>query len=296
MRKALYVLLLTAIALLGFTLGRITGIQPQAAVTQTNHVYPLPPPPPASKPYVPGVAVNPAQQPEQAIVIETPTDGASITGAFSVTGRAKADGKGKLMVDVKRSVGGLLFQGPLELQDDNGASYGRFQATVGPFIDATGGAVVEVYRLDDKGMETDKQSKNITFAKPDTVDVQVYFQNSKLDPTASCDLVFPVTRSVSTETKVYRAAIEALLAGPTSDESAKGYNTSLPEGVRLKSVGADANGTVTADFDSALDRGVAGSCRVTAIRDQIVRTLEQFPEVHDVVITVDGVKDTVLQP
>ena len=72
--------------------------------------------------------------------------------------------------------------------------------------------------------------------------------------------------------------------------------TTIPSGARLKSVAADAEGIVRADFATTLDRGVGGSCRVAAIREQITRTLKQFPEVRDVVISVNGRTEDILQP
>jgi spore germination protein GerM len=132
--------------------------------------------------------------------------------------------------------------------------------------------------------------------KSDTVTLRAYFINAKLGSSADCSLVFPLDRVVPTKTAGYRAAIEALLKGPVADEKSAGYATSIPSAATLKSVAADASGIVTADFTTALDRGVAGSCRVSSVRAQIEKTLGQFPEVHGVVITVNGKKDTVLQP
>ena len=294
MKKLLYVVLLSGIAFLGFSMGRATGMLPETEVPQTNNSYPLPPPPPESTPYVPGT-LDGDEDPEQGIVIETPVEGARITGEFGVTGRAKADVEEVLVVSVKSATGGVLYRGDVEVKRDPGARFGRFDTVVGPFEDAEE-AVVEVFWMSEDGSESGKQIRTISLGDPDTIEVQVYFQNADLDPTATCELVFLVTRSVSSKTQIYRAAIEALLEGPTDEEADEGFNTSLPKRVTLKSVAADAEGVVTADFDDRLDRGVAGSCRVIAIREQIERTLLQFPEVREVIISVEGETETVLQP
>ena len=56
------------------------------------------------------------------------------------------------------------------------------------------------------------------------------------------------------------------------------------------------DGVATADFNARLDEGVAGSAMVMAIRGQIEQTLLQFPTVDEVVISVDGETEEVLQP
>jgi hypothetical protein len=58
----------------------------------------------------------------------------------------------------------------------------------------------------------------------------------------------------------------------------------------------DQEGRTSADFAASLERGVAGSCRVGAIRSQIENTLRHFPETRDIVISVDGRIDDALQP
>lgn len=61
----------------------------------------------------------------------------------------------------------------------------------------------------------------------------------------------------------------------------------LSQGVELKSLKV-SGGVATAGFSAALDEGVAGSCRVSAIRTQIESTLKQFPSVSSVIISAEG--------
>jgi spore germination protein GerM len=130
-------------------------------------------------------------------------------------------------------------------------------------------------------------------ANGSSLGISVFFsKGAPLD----CTVVNAVPRQISADKNAYREAIEALLKGPTAAEKAAGYTTSIPAATKLRSVSVDASGTVTVDFDQAIQKGVAGSCRVGAIRSQIEQTLKEFPEVRDVVITVRGESDTVLQP
>lgn len=88
-----------------------------------------------------------------------------------------------------------------------------------------------------------------------------------------------------------RAALEALLAGPITG----GISTAIPEGAELKSITVE-DGVARADFNEKLQQGVAGSARVTAIREQIERTLLQFDTIDEVVITIEGESEGILQP
>jgi spore germination protein GerM len=125
--------------------------------------------------------------------------------------------------------------------------------------------------------------------------VQVFFGNNNLDPGVSCKEVFPVLRTIPKTQAVGQAAINELLIGPTDKERAAGYFTSLNPGVTIKSLRI-ASGTTYVDFGEALERGVSGSCRIAMIRWQIVETLRQFPTVQNVVVSIDGRTEDILQP
>ena len=128
-----------------------------------------------------------------------------------------------------------------------------------------------------------------------TMTVKVYFANNTLDPEITCEKVFPITRTIPRTQTVGTAAIVELLKGPTAADQARGYITTLPSGVHLESL-TIANGIATASFNEALEYQVGGSCRVSFIRRQITATLEQFPTVRQVIISIDGRTEDILQP
>ncbi len=99
---------------------------------------------------------------------------------------------------------------------------------------------------------------------------------------------------VATEA-IGRASLEALLSGPTEEEITEGLSTAINDGVIVQNLIIE-NGLASVDFNSRLDEGVAGSATVMAIREQIERTLMQFPTVDDVVISVNGEIEDILQP
>src|SRR3989338_7709440 len=135
----------------------------------------------------------------------------------------------------------------------------------------------------------------VRFGESELMTVQIYLGHETADPNAPCDQVFAVERTVPKSSASARAALDALVRGPTASEEEEAMFTSLPEGVTVKSV-TIVNGTAHATFSAELN-DVAGSCRVQAIRAQIEETLKQFPTVTDVQISVEGIPDAeVLQP
>jgi spore germination protein GerM len=130
----------------------------------------------------------------------------------------------------------------------------------------------------------------------ETVTVKVFFGNSIFDPEVlDCAKNFAVERTIPKTVAVGRAALEQLLAGPTEAEKTEGYFTSINPGVKIQSL-VVANGVANVDFDEQLEFQVGGSCRVAAIASQIRETLKQFPTVEDVVISINGRTEDILQP
>jgi hypothetical protein len=129
-----------------------------------------------------------------------------------------------------------------------------------------------------------------------TTTVQAYFSNPGLAPApdVDCGVVFPVPRAVPWTPAPARAAIEALLAGPTEAERARGYATSINPGVRIRSLVVEG-GVAAADFSEELERS-GGACLVTSIRAQLESTLMQFPAVRSVRISIAGRTEDILQP
>ncbi len=129
----------------------------------------------------------------------------------------------------------------------------------------------------------------------DLMTIKVYFNNSKLDPEFSCNVVFPVDREIVKTKAVAGAALEELLKGSTEEEKAQGFFTSINPGVKIQKLAIE-NKTASVDFDKQLEFQVGGSCRVSAIRAQIMETLLQFPTVKNVIISIDGRTEDILQP
>jgi len=126
----------------------------------------------------------------------------------------------------------------------------------------------------------------------ETMSLSVFFsQNNPSD----CSNVAATSRTVLKTKETGYIALHELLKGPATLEKVKGFRTSIPDNVRINSLNI-SDGVARADFSPELEVGVAGSCRVTAIRSQITQTLKQFPSVKDVVISIGGRTEDILQP
>ena len=90
-------------------------------------------------------------------------------------------------------------------------------------------------------------------------------------------------------------ALEELLKGPTLEEQEKGYFTNINSGVNINNL-IVKNNVARVDFDEQLEFQVGGSCRVMAIRSQITGTLVQSSEINDVIISINGRIEDILQP
>ena len=128
-----------------------------------------------------------------------------------------------------------------------------------------------------------------------TMEVQVFFNNDRLDPEFSCNKVFPVQRMIQKTPAVARAALQELLKGPTQEEKEQRFFTSLNTGVQIQNLVIEDN-IAEVDFNEQLEFQVGGSCRVSAIRAQIIETLKQFSTVDSVIISINGRTEDILQP
>lgn len=154
---------------------------------------------------------------------------------------------------------------------------------------------MEIYEASPRdGSELYLVSVPLKLLSTNATTIDVYFSNDQLNSLDDCSLVYPVSRTMAQTSAVGRAALLELLAGPTPKEQAQGYFTQIPSGTSLNSLSI-TNGSANADF-SFPSHSLAGSCRVSAVREQISNTLMQFSSVQSVDILEDGQYPASLEP
>ena len=211
-----------------------------------------------------------------------------------MTGEAKITGD-DIQYIVRDGNGLILTNGTIEMEGPAG-TYNVFTKEISFSQSRTIEGTIEMFYVSaSDGSRVSELTVPVYFELKETT-VKIFFMNSERDPESLyCNKTYYTQRTISANTDIAWGALERLLAGPSQAEQDKGFYTSIPAGVRLKSLVID-NGIATADFDQTLQQGVGGSCRVSSIRAQIVATLKQFSFVDDVIISVNGRTGDVLQP
>ena len=238
------------------------------------------------------------------ISVDTPTDGDEISSPVTISGEAR---------------GTWYFEAdfPVEVVDNAGNSLGMAPATANgnwmtdnfvPFtgeieFDATtaetdDGRVI-FHRSNPSGLAENDDSVEIpiTFSDTDTASsttVQVFWSDNSAAVAGDCSVVESFEREIPQTQAVGQAALSELLTGPTTEEESSGFSSNIPDDVSVNSLRVE-DGVAYADFSPELNNA-AGSCRVTAIYNQINETLMQFSSVNEVEISVDGETEAVLQP
>lgn len=149
-----------------------------------------------------------------------------------------------------------------------------------------------------------KQLQVMHYEDPDLTLVTLYWTDG--------DKVVPVKRLVPRTLSIATTALEELLWGPGPRvRGFAGFDTALPTPqevlnpdirrpdwgprVTLRKLTIE-NGVATADFSDEMRAYGGGSLRVLLIREQITRTLKEFPSVREVVIAIEGETEGVLEP
>lgn len=254
--------------------------------------------------------VSPSPEPEsEPIKLSYPTESETIFSPLEIQGEA---------------IGGWFFEAsfPIMLLDEQGnrigISYAEAQADwmtpeFVPFkahlefettVNQTGTLVFE--KANPSGLPENEDRFEIRLqlspaletpaSAEEQMTVKVFFPNNQKDPEMQdCSNVFPVERKIPKTVGVARAALNELFKGPTQAEATAGHITSLNEGIEIQRLFIE-NGVAYVDFNSKLEEAVGGSCRVVSIRSQIEQTLLQFSTVKEVVISIDGRTEDILQP
>ncbi len=239
---------------------------------------------------------------EPNIIVDSPKPGTVISGPFAISGKAKGFYfEATFPVKLIDSQNNVIAAGYAKATSDwMTADYVPFETGEINFLlypSATTSGFVVFSKDNPSGLpEKDEEFRVAVIISPiETIKVKAYFNNSNLDPQISCNKVFPIEREVIKTSAVAKAALEELLKGPTEAETNQGFITSINPGVKIQSLNID-NGVAKVDFDEQLQNAVGGSCRVSAIRSQIIETLKQFPSIKNVIISINGETEEILQP
>jgi len=230
------------------------------------------------------------------IVINKPLSNDIISSPLEISGRAKV-AEGKVSYRLKDAWGGIIAEG-FATASLGAPDWGFYQGQLEFETTASPAGWLEVYTKNtEDSSEENLISLPVVFKEYEKPVVKVYFGNTKENPNMiDCGKVSPLERQLEPTNQLLPAVIAELFKGITEEEKTAGFVNSLPEeGVKVQKLEIKDN-ILYVDFNQTLQEGVAGSCRVTAIRAQIIETLKQFSEIDDVIISIDGKTEDILQP
>ncbi len=108
------------------------------------------------------------------------------------------------------------------------------------------------------------------------------------------ETVIGLKRTTTSEFQKEEESLLKLLEGLTEEEKSNGYFTAINENTKINSFFIE-EGIAYVDFTKDLDVA-GGSAMVLAIYNQIEKTLLQFDTIEEVVISIEGEREEILQP
>lgn len=230
------------------------------------------------------------------IKIKSPKPSAEVGLPLTFSGEARVF-ENVFNYELRDGQNNILAQGIGYANSPDIGQFGVFEISFNYTEPKTESGTLEVFDYSAKdGEKIDVVFIPVKFAKVEAMNVKIFFGNSKLDPNVmDCSKVFSVDRRIAKTSGVAKASIEELLLGLTAKEVEAGYFTNINMGTKIQSISLD-DGVLKIDFNDMLEVGIGGSCKVASIRSQIIETLKQFSSVKDVIISINGRTEDILQP
>ncbi len=257
---------------------------PTPTASSTVSVSPTPKPTGSPLPSITG---------QGSIILTSPKTGDVVDSPILVTGKARAF-ENQFMVQLQDVNGNVVYQTSVMSDAKDTGQWGNYKVYI-PIPAGLGKYFkVEALEYSAKGDGTlgGYGSADIELKSTETSVLNVAFSTTD-DTDCAVTRMFP--RTIIKTQSVGLVALLELLKGPTPSEKTKGAIAVIPQYTKLNSLKITGT-TAYADFDYNLDAGVAGSCKVQAIRAAIENTLKQFPTIKNVVISIDGKTNGILQP
>jgi len=122
----------------------------------------------------------------------------------------------------------------------------------------------------------------------ETVNIEVYFSNLKVQSGGEdCTTTFPVSRTILKTNTLAETALEKLFEGTTTNEEGQGLHTDISPEFTIKRL-TISEGIATVELRDDLELLGYSACTANTIKTQITKTLEQFSNIDDVIITVNN--------
>ncbi|MDD5146762.1 MAG: Gmad2 immunoglobulin-like domain-containing protein [Candidatus Pacebacteria bacterium] len=223
------------------------------------------------------------------IIVEYPKPNQEVAIPFSIKGKSSTF-EGNVLFEIKDKDGQSLIKGCFM-----GGSMGEapFEKMVEYLNQEPGSSdvVLEVSDESAKDGTLDSVAIPLKLTNEKFTVVKLYF--SAQENGGDCKYVTPMEIVVPRVSKIATQAMSLLLGGVPCGRTDIFSNINYGTKVQKLTI---ADGVARIDFNEKLEEGVGGSCKVAAIRAQITETLKQFYSVEQVIISINGRTEDILQP
>src|SRR3989344_7474060 len=225
------------------------------------------------------------------VILTSPKNGDLVNSPILVTGQARAF-ENQFLVQLQDATGRVIYQVGVMSDGGGNGEWGNYKVYIPVPVGAGQDFKVEAleYSMKGDGTLSGYGSADVKLKSTTTSIVNVAFVTN-----TDCVTTKMFPRTITKTQSVGLVSLLELLKGPTSAEKIEGASGPIPENTKLNSLRLSGP-TAYADFSYELDAGVGGSCRVQAIRAEIENTLKQFSTIKNVVISIDGKTEDILQP
>lgn len=230
------------------------------------------------------------------ITIISPLGNQAVTSPVEISGRVRVF-EGFVLFRVRDSQNNIIADSSIET-GVGAPEWGAYSINLTYPQPSTPSGFIEVYTQSAKdGSGQDLIRLPVQFADFKNLIVNLFYSNINEDPELlNCDVVFPVAREIPFSDNILGGVLGVLFNGLTETEIGQGFVNNLPqEGIQLLNMSLTTT-TLTLDFNNVLGEGVSGVCRATAIRAQLTQTMSQFDIIDDVIISIEGETEDILQP
>ncbi len=130
--------------------------------------------------------------------------------------------------------------------------------------------------------------------QPETkkIPVSLFYYKQSEDEGLACgpDAVLPVGREIESTLTPIKDTINLLIKGElTEEEKVQGFSTEFPnEDFKLLSINLK-DGVLYLEFTEVPGFTTGGSCRISLLTNQIIKTAKQFPGVNEVILLPESV-------
>ncbi len=232
------------------------------------------------------------------IVILYPKNNEEVGQSFLVSGIAKTFENTVIIEVVNPRTKQVLIKKVLTADAAEIGHFGDFETNIDlSLFPYASELTVSGFQISAKdGSVIDKTSVGVKVIEPEIVQKEytIFFADKEGAHSGDCSQVLAAKRISDYTVDILNNAINDLIKGPLENEEKTAINN-IPEGTQINSIFVD-NNILKVDFNEKLQEGIGGSCMVISIMSQLEETLNSLGDFENIIISINGQTEDVLQP